>query len=401
MNLHEYQSKSLFRAAGIPVPEGEAVASAAEARAVAERVGLPVAVKAQVQVAGRGKAGGIKIAATPEEAESQAEAILAMTIKGLPVRKVLVERASRPAAEAYLAVTIDRAQRKPVIVSSPAGGVDIEQVARETPEKISRTLVDPLLGLRSFQARAAAAPLFQESLSRSAGLQPCPGRPKGLRYTAGAEPPASQAAAILTNLYNLFMEKDLSLAEINPLVLTEEGKVVALDAKIIVDDNALFRRPELAQMRDVEAEDPREVEARNNDLSYVRLDGSLGCMVNGAGLAMATMDLIKWHGGEPANFLDVGGSSSPQKVLAAMRILLSDPKVKAILVNIFGGITRCDDIANGLVQAIGELKVQIPIVARLTGTNEAKGREILQAINVQTAETMEKAVQRAVEMAGG
>lgn len=376
MNLHEYQSKSLFKQAGIAVPEGEVAGSAAEARAITERIGPPVAIKAQVQVAGRGKAGGIKVANTLQEAEKHAQAILAMSLKGLPVRKVLVEKAMRPQAEAYLAVTIDRSQRKPVVVSSPAGGVDIEQVAKETPGKIFRTLVDPVLGLRDFQARAATVGLFEELAL------------------------ASQSGIILRGLYNLFMQKDLSLAEINPLVSTEQGKVMALDAKIIVDDNALFRHPELAQMRDLEAENPAEVEARNNDLSYVKLDGSLGCMVNGAGLAMATMDLIKRHGGEPANFLDVGGSSNPQKVLAAMRILLSDPKVKGILVNIFGGITRCDDIANGLVAAIKELNVQVLIVARLTGTNEAQGREILQAVNIQTAETMEEAVQRAVELAG-
>ena len=377
MNLHEYQSKSLFKAAGIPVPEGEVASSPSEAREIAERIGPPVAIKAQVQVAGRGKAGGIKMASTLQEAESHADAILGMNLKGLPVGKVLVERATQPAAEAYLAVTIDRSERKPVVVSSPAGGVDIEQVARETPERIFRTLVDPTLGLKDFQARAASGPLFEERAL------------------------VSKAGGILRGLYDLFMEKDLTLAEINPLVSTEEGDVLALDAKIIVDDNALFRHPEVARMRDVGAENPAEAEARDNDLSYVKLDGSLGCMVNGAGLAMATMDLIKRYGGEPANFLDVGGSSSPEKVLVATRILLADGNVKAILVNIFGGITRCDDIAKGLVEAIGKLEVRVPVVARLTGTNEEEGRNILEAIEVQTAETMDQAVQRAVELAGG
>ena len=377
MNIHEYQAKSLFKAAGILIPEGEATSSAKHARGIAERIGPPVAIKAQVQVAGRGKAGGIQIAKTAEEAESHAAAILGMTIKGLPVRKVLVEAALPSSAEAYLAVAIDRAQRKPVVISSPAGGVDIEEVARKSPEKIVRTLVDPLVGLKDFQARAAASPLFQDpSLVK-------------------------QAEVTLKNLYALFVEKDLSLAEINPLVGTEQGIVVALDAKVITDDNALFRHRDLAQMRDLEAEGPGEAEARNNDLSYVKLDGALGCIVNGAGLSMATLDLIKHYGGEPANFLDVGGSSSPEKVLVAMKILLADKNVKAILVNIFGGITRCDDIAVGLVSALEQLDVRLPVVARFNGTNQEEGNRILQQANIHTAETMDDAVQEAVELAQG
>jgi succinyl-CoA synthetase beta subunit len=298
-----------------------------------------------------------------------------MKIKGLEVRKVLIYKALDIESEAYLGVIVDRAQQVPVVMVSPAGGVDIEQVARETPEKIHKLSVDPLFGLRPYQARELAWRLYDDADI------------------------ALAAAKILQQLYRAFWECDASLMEINPLVVTGDGRVVALDAKFNVDDNALYRQQRIAQMRDRSAEVPEELEARQEGLSYVKLDGTVGCVVNGAGLAMGTMDLIKHYGGEPANFLDIGGSSSPEKVKAAMNILLRDENVRVILFNIFGGITRCDDVANGLISVIREMDVERPMVIRLTGTNAEQAREILREADLKAVDSMEEVVQQAVRMA--
>jgi len=377
MKIHEYQAKSIFRGAGIPVPNGKVAATPDEAVAAGVELGLPVAVKAQVLVGGRGKAGGIKLAGTEAELRQSASDILTMRIKDLPVRKVLVERTADIARELYLSVALDRAARQPVLLASGLGGVDIEEVARTSPEAIERVHIDPAFGLRAYKAWPA------------------------LTRVLGGPELAGQAVAIATTIHKLFMELDCSLVEINPLVVTADGRLIALDGKILLDDSALFRHPDLASMRDPEADDPRETDAKEHDLSFVALTGDIGCIVNGAGLAMATMDLVKHAGGQPANFLDVGGSSRPEKVLNAMRIILSDPDVKIILLNIFGGITRCDDIARGLVEARKTLGAQVPVVARLTGTNEAEARELLASTELHSADTMEGAVELAVKLARG
>ena len=376
MKVHEYQAKEIFAKYGIPVPTGQVAQSPQEVRQVAAEIGCPVMIKSQVHVGGRGKAGGIKMAQTPEEAETLGEEILGMKIKGLEVGKVLVTQAVDIDSEAYLGVIVDRRSQKPVVMVSAAGGVDIEEVARETPEKIHKLTVDPLFGLLPFQARKLVFRIYED--------------PKI----------ASQAAKILQKLYRAFWECDASLIEINPLVVTSQGEVWAVDAKFNEDDNALFRQSWIAQMRDRQAEIPEELEAREKGLSFVKLDGTVGCVVNGAGLAMGTMDLIKHYGGEPANFLDIGGSSSPEKVTAAMRILLRDANVKVVLFNIFGGITRCDDVANGLVSAIKEVGVDLPIVIRLTGTNADEGKEILRRNDLVAVDSMEEVVQKAVQMVG-
>lgn len=376
MNIHEYQAKELFRAAGIPVPEGTVATTPAEVREIATRYGCTVVVKAQVHAGGRGKAGGIKLAATPAEAEEKAQAILGMEIKGLPVRKVLVTPASDISHEYYLGVVMDRAAGRPLVMVSREGGIDIEEVARTKPQAILKDHFDPETGLRGFQARQLAYAIEPEAAV------------------------AKQIADILVKLCRSFVATDASLAEINPLIRTPEAKIVALDAKVNLDDNALFLHPELEGLRDRTAETANEAAAREMGLSYIKLDGSIGCVVNGAGLAMATMDLVKHFGGNPANFLDIGGSSSPDKVITAIRIITEDPHVKVILFNIFGGITRCDDVASGLVRALDATKIKLPIVVRLTGTNEERAREILKSVQgVTAAETMDEAVQRAVEMA--
>jgi len=375
MKVHEYQAKEIFARYGIPVPPGRVAHSAADAREIAAEIGLPVMVKAQVHVGGRGKAGGIKMAKTIDQAEELAGQILGMKIKDLEVSAVLIYRALDIKSEAYFGVIVDRNSQAPVVMVSAAGGVDIEEVARETPEKIHKLTVDPLYGLQSFQARDLAFRIYDD--------------PKV----------AAQAAKILLQLYSAFWECDASLMEINPLIVSQEGQVIALDAKFNVDDNALYRQKEIAGMRDREAEIPEELEAREKGLSFVKLDGTVGCVVNGAGLAMGTMDLIKHYGGEPANFLDIGGSSSPDKVTAAMRILLRDPNVKVVLFNIFGGITRCDDVANGLVLAIKEVGIDVPMVIRLTGTNSEEAKEILRRANLTAVDSMEEVVQQAVQMA--
>jgi len=377
MKIHEYQAKGIFEQAGIPVPREKVAASQEEAAAVAREIGLPVVVKAQVLVGGRGKAGGVKKVDRAEDVEGVAGRILGMEIKGLKVEKVLVSECADIDREFYVGIIIDRSQRVPVLMASAAGGVEIEQVARETPEKIVKQAIHPGVGLLGFQARNVGMALFGD-----AGL-------------------AGRFAAISRRLYDIFVERDCSLIEINPLVLLSDGELLALDAKINFDDNGLFRHESQAAMRDMSAEEPREVEAKAAGLSYIKLEGNVGCVVNGAGLAMATMDLIKRHGGEPANFLDVGGSSSPDKMVTAMRIILSDPNVRAVLVNIFGGITRCDDIANGLLRAKQEAGIQVPLVARLTGTNEEEARKLLEGTEVTPAATMAEAVKKAVELAGG
>ncbi len=377
MNLHEYQARALLKTAGIPVPDGHVASSPNEAAAIATRLGGRVVVKAQVHAGGRGKAGGVKLAKGPNEARQHAASILGMRIKGLTVEKVLVVPTADIVSESYVGVIVDRGAQRPVMMVSPAGGVDIEEVAAKTPQQIFRETIDPRYGLLVHQAMGLAFRLYRD-----------------LRQVR-------QAAGIMQKLYQAFADAGGSLAEINPLITTPAGEVVALDAKISVDDNELERRPEIAALRDTSAEDPSEVDARAVGLSYIKLEGNVGCCVNGAGLAMATMDLVKYHGGEPANFLDIGGSSNPEKVITALRIITGDPNVKAILFNIFGGITRCDDVANGIVTATGRTELDRPIVIRLTGTNEERAVEILRAAGFEALTDMDEAVQQAVRMARG
>lgn len=377
MKVHEYQAKAIFSAAGIPVPREKAAATPDEAVAAAQDLGLPVVIKAQVLVGGRGKAGGVKRAGTEQEVRAKSGEILGMSIKGLVVKKVLVSECVDSKAEYYAGIVVDRTSRRPVLIASAAGGVEIEEVARTAPEKILKVQIEPGAGLLGFQARNAGMELFAD---------------------AGQ---ARSFADIARKLYRIFVEQDCSLVEINPLVRLADGSLSALDAKVNFDDNADFRHKEWEGMRDLSAEEPKEVEARTAGLSYIKLEGNVGCVVNGAGLAMATMDLIKRYGGEPANFLDVGGSSSPEKMATAMRIILSDPNVRVILVNIFGGITRCDDIATGLLQAKKQADIRVPVVARLTGTNAEKAQEILRGTDVTPAATMAEAVKKAVALAGG
>ncbi len=375
MKVHEYQAKTIFEKAGIPVPPGGVAETVADAVALAEQYARPVMVKSQVHVGGRGKAGGVKYAENVEAARVWAQKILGMDIKGLTVKKVLVTEAVDIVSESYVGIVIDRASKKPVIMVSPAGGIDIEEVAAKTPEKIMKYAVNPTHGLRGFEAWQLAAFLYRD--------------PKQIR----------QAADIIQKLYGIYWAVDASLVEINPLITTPDGKVVAIDAKLNIDDNGLYRQREIAGMRDLDSEDASEVEAREADLSFVNLTGHIGCIVNGAGLAMATMDLVKHYGGDPANFLDIGGSSNPQKVLTAMRIILRDKNVRSILINIFGGITRCDDVANGIVMAYEELKPEIPIVVRLTGTNEDKAKQILKKVNLESADTLDNVVKKAIKLA--
>ncbi len=376
MKIHEYQAKELFKQAGIPVPEGKVASDVAEVVSIAEEYKKSVMIKSQVHVGGRGKAGGIKYAENPESAKILAQQILGMKIKGLTVKKVLVTVAEDILSEAYVSIILDRNTKTPVIMVSSAGGIDIEEVAAKTPQKIFKMSIDPVEGLQPFQAKILAYKLY-----RDIGQ-------------------VREASDIITKMYNLFWKYDASLIEINPLITNQSGKVIALDAKFNVDDNGLFRNGEIEKMRDLDAEDPAEIEARDGGLSFVKLDGNIGCIVNGAGLAMATMDLVKRYGGEPANFLDIGGSSNPQKVVTAMKIILEDPKVRAILFNIFGGITRCDDVANGIVAAFEELKPTIPVVVRLTGTNEEKAHKILKKVKLPYGETLDEVVKKAIELAG-
>ncbi len=375
MNLHEYQARALFKAAGIPMHDGDVAATPAEAEEIARRLGGRVVVKAQVHTGGRGKAGGVKLADTPAEAAEWAKKILALTIKGLPVNKVLIVPAEDIATETYVGLIMDRETQRPVYMVSAAGGVDIEEVAATTPERITKAAVDPRYGLLPHQAMTLAFTLYQDFNQVKA------------------------AAKIMGQLYRVFVENGASLAEINPLVRTPGGQILALDAKVVIDDNELGRRPDLALLRDETAEDPSEVAARKAGLSFIKLSGDVGCVVNGAGLAMATMDLVKYYGGEPANFLDIGGSSNPEKVVNALRIITSDRDVKAILFNIFGGITRTDDVANGIVAATREFTVDVPIIIRLTGTNEAEAITILEGVGMTALNDMDEAVQRVVQIA--
>jgi succinyl-CoA synthetase beta subunit len=375
VNIHEYQAKDILRAEGVPIPPGEVATTPEQAEAIAKKLGGAVVVKAQVHAGGRGKAGGVKLAKTPAEAKELAKKILGMQIKGLTVYGVLVTAAADIASEAYVGIILDRATRKPVFMVSPAGGIDIEEVAATTPEKILKLPIDTRYGLQPYQASELGFFLFDDA--------------KKVRA----------AAKIMTALYQAFMKNGCSLAEINPLVVTPGGDVVALDAKMVIDDNELERHPELAALRDETAEEPSEVAARKANLTFIKLEGNVGCVVNGAGLAMATMDLVKYYGGEPANFLDIGGSSNPEKVVNALRIITGDPSVKVILFNIFGGITRTDDVANGIVTATKSNPLKIPIVIRLTGTNEEIAMKILSENGFTASSDMDEAVKKAVELA--
>lgn len=375
MKLHEFYSKKIFKKYGIPIPEGELAKTPAEAQKIAEKLNGPVVIKSQVLVGGRGKAGGIKVAQTAKEAAQHAEDILALTIKGLPVRMVLVDQAADIKTEIYLGITNDRSARKPVIMASAAGGVDIEEVAHKTPEKIIKCHIDPLMGLQSYQSRDLAA---------------------------GIDLPREHWRAfgkIASGLWQAYSGSDATLAEINPLVVTGEGKLLAVDGKMVLDDNALFRHPDLEELRDLDVDQEAEIQAREHGLSFIKLGGDIGCMVNGAGLAMTTMDIIKLFGGEPANFLDIGGGASAEKVAAALEIILTDPSVKAVLFNIFGGITRCDLVAKGILEALDEVKTDVPMIVRLVGTNAAEGRQLLKDAKMETADTLAKAAKLAVAAA--
>jgi len=376
VKLHEYQSKRIFAKYGVPIPDGDVATEPAEARRVAQRLGGPVVVKSQVLVGGRGKAGGIRLAKDADEAEALASQILGMDIKGITVDTVLIDQAADIREEIYLGITIDRAQRKLVMMASSEGGVEIEEVAKATPEKIFKLAIDPAIGLMDYQARNLAFDL-------------------GLRRAF-----IRQFNTIAQGLYRAFVASDASLAEINPLVVTGDEKLLAVDGKIVLDDNALFRHKDLAELRDVQEEAEAERQARQAGLSYVKLDGEIGCMVNGAGLAMATMDIIKLYGAEPANFLDIGGGAKSDRVATALRIILSDANVKAVLFNIFGGITRCDEVARGILDALEEVHTDVPMVARLVGTNEEEGREILADAQMATAASLAEAAEKAVALAG-
>ncbi len=377
MKLHEYQSKQIFSRYGIPIPKGRVASTSGEARHIADELGGRVVIKSQVLVGGRGKAGGVRVAKDADEAEQLATQILAMEIKGLPVRKVLVDEAAAIDQEIYLGITNDRAAKEPVIIASASGGVDIEEVAKTNPEKIIRVHINPLVGIKDYQTRDIAA---------------------------GIDLPREYWKSfneILKALWECYNANDATLAEINPLIISKDKRLVALDGKMLIDDNALFRHPDLSEMRDTDEDAPSEVEARKYGLTFIKLDGNIGCMVNGAGLAMASMDILKYFGGEPANFLDIGGGAGAEKVVAALRIILADPNVKAILLNIFGGITRCDEVARGILTAIGEVKPKIPMIVRLVGTNAEEGRQMLANANLITAETLAEAAQKAVAAAKG
>ncbi len=377
MKLHEYRSKQIFAKYGVPIPKGRVAATSIEAKQIAEELGGRVVIKSQVLVGGRGKAGGIRLAKNSQEAEDVAAQILAMEIKGLPVRKVLVDEAADIDNEIYLGITNDRSVHKPVMMASSEGGVDIEEVARKTPDKIIKVYIDPLLGLRDYQARDLATGIdLSRDFWRSFGQ-------------------------VAMGLWQAYQSNDATLAEINPLVITAQKNLLAVDGKMLIDDNALFRHPDLAEMRDLDVEAEAETEARKYGLSYIKLGGEIGCMVNGAGLAMATMDIIKLFGGEPANFLDIGGGAASDKVAAALRIILHDPSVKVILINIFGGITRCDEVAHGILSGLQEVKTNVPMVTRLVGTNATEGRQILADADMITAETLAEAAKKSIAAAKG
>ncbi|MFK7800704.1 MAG: ADP-forming succinate--CoA ligase subunit beta [Anaerolineae bacterium] len=377
MNLYEYQAKRLFAKYGIPIPQGDVAKTPEEAKAIAEKMGGRVIVKSQVHVGGRGKAGGVKLADDAADAAAKAKEILGLDIKGHITRIVLIDELAPGGIEQeiYLAILTDRAAKKPMIMASYEGGMDIEAVAEETPEKIFKVWVDPALGLKGYHATYIASGM---------------GLPKNLWKEFGV---------LLSNLYTCFMSSDAELAEINPLVITGEGHLMALDGKVTIDDSALYRQPELAAMEDKEAIPASELKAAEAGVSFIQLDGNIGCMVNGAGLAMTTMDIIQLFGGSPANFLDIGGGANAEKVTTALEIILSDPKVKAVLINIFGGITRGDEVAKGIVAALESIDTDVPMVLRLAGTNAKEGLEILAGANLPTAETLSDAARQAIALA--
>jgi succinyl-CoA synthetase beta subunit len=374
MRLHEYQAKSIFSHYGIPIPKGRIANTAGEAKQIAEELGGKAVIKAQVLAGGRGKLGGIRLAKSVQESEELATQILSMDIRGLPVRRILVDEIVSFTKEIYLGITNDRVERKPVVIASGTGGVDIEEVARENPEKIIKIYLDAPFGLHDFQTRELAIGIdLPRELWRSFNV-------------------------ICKGLWKVFKENDAAIAEINPLVITTKGELMALDGKMVVDDNSLFRHPELVEIRDLDAEEPMEVEARKYGLSYIKLNGNIGCMVNGAGLAMATLDLIKANGGEPSNFLDIGGGATAEKVATAIRIICADPNVRVILVNIFGGITRCDEVAKGIISAAKDIKDKVPLIIRLAGTNAEQGMELLANTHLHTAKSLEEAAKLAVKL---
>ena len=376
MKVHEYQAKGLFADYGVPVDKSILCKTPEEAVAAYKKLGVQrCVVKAQVHTGGRGKAGGVKLAINETEVRQYANAILGMDIKGFVVDRILIGEAVNIKAEYYVSIVIDRKSKGAILMLSREGGMDIETVAKDTPEKIFKIAIDPAIGLTDFKAREAAFKLFDDMAQ------------------------VKQAVPLFQKLYRLFVEKDASLAEINPLVLTQEGELKAIDAKMTFDNNALYRHPDIFDMFEPTAEEQKEQEAKEKGFSYVNLGGEIGCMVNGAGLAMATMDMIKLYGGNPANFLDIGGSSNPQKIVEAMKLLLADQHVRVVLINIFGGITRCDDVAKGLIEAFKTLQTDLPIVIRLTGTNEKEGRELLKGTSFIVAETMSEAGRKAVEAA--
>ncbi|MDD2513135.1 MAG: ADP-forming succinate--CoA ligase subunit beta [Proteiniphilum sp.] len=375
MKIHEYQAKEMFAAYGIPVDQSIICRSVEDAVKAYEQLDVrKVIVKAQVHTGGRGKAGGVKLANGEAELRRHAAAILGMDIKGFPVDRILVGQAVHIDKEYYVSYAIDRRSKSAILMLSREGGMEIEEVAHTTPEKIHKFVIDPSIGVPDYLAREAAFTLFDDIAS------------------------VRRAAVIFQKLYKLFVESDASLAEINPLVLTQEGEIMAIDAKMTFDDNALYRHPKIAALNEPTEEEKKEQSAKDKGFSYVQLVGEIGCMVNGAGLAMATMDMIRLYGGHPANFLDIGGSSNPTKVIEAMKLLLDDKHVKVVLINIFGGITRCDDVASGLLEALRQIKTEVPIVIRLTGTNEKEGRALLQGTRLHVAETMGEATQQAVTL---
>ena len=376
MKVHEYQAKGLFADYGVPVDKSILCKTPEEAVAAYKKLGVQrCVVKAQVHTGGRGKAGGVKLATNETEVRQYANAILGMDIKGFVVDRILIGEAVNIKAEYYISIVIDRKSKGAILMLSREGGMDIEAVAKDTPEKIFKIAIDSAIGLTDFKAREAAFKLFDDMAQ------------------------VKQAVPLFQKLYRLFIEKDASLAEINPLVLTQEGDLKAIDAKMTFDNNALYRHPDIFAMFEPTPEEQKEQEAKEKGFSYVNLGGEIGCMVNGAGLAMATMDMIKLYGGNPANFLDIGGSSNPQKIVEAMKLLLADRHVRVVLINIFGGITRCDDVAKGLIEAFKTLQTDLPIVIRLTGTNEKEGRELLKGTSFIVAETMSEAGRKAVEAA--
>ena len=374
MKIHEYQAKEILARYEIPVTNEILCYSVSEVQTAAQQLGFPCVVKAQVLTGGRGKAGGVKLVRNAEEATFAAEKILGMDIKGYTVEKVLVAQGVSFVSEIYAGLTIDRNTKSAVFMVSREGGVEIEEVAKDNPDAIFKFAVEPDLGLAPFFARKIAFALFDDvNLVR-------------------------QATDLFQKLYQVFIDTDASLVEINPLVITSDNRLLALDGKMTFDDNALFRQPEILALNEPSEDEKKEIDAKEKGLSYIRLDGSIGCMVNGAGLAMATMDMIKLYGGEPANFLDIGGSSNPQKVIDAMNLIISDKNVKVVMINIFGGITRCDDVAKGLVAALEQIKIKIPIVIRLSGTNSKEGLEILKNANLPTVETMSEAAEKAISL---